>query len=726
LQRPVLSFIALPALLALGSAAACSETFPTELAPPVPPARFDSRPSNTTCLAGKLPVGRVRLEPTFKGYTYPLRMIEQRALGLVYVAEMAGRVKVLDRASGNITTGLDIVAKVAKSGTSMFGMALHPQFPAKPYVYLTVERDPDATTPKDMPFRDEVIRFTSNDGGKTFDPASEKLILRVDRPGELHPVGTLEFGPDGFLYIGVGESNADPNANRLQSLLGSIVRIDIDNGDPYVVPIDNPYVGGGGRPEIWASGFRNPWRFTFDRMTGDIWEGDVGDSSWEEVNQIQRGRDYGWPILEGFGCWAGKPCDPSGHTPPVYAYPHSEGASITGGYVYRGKAMPDLVGKYIFGDYVIGHVWMLEGSGTSAKAVFLNPGGPKPLIASFGEDADGEIYAIGWDDGILYKLVPGETDNTPVWPALLSQTGCVDPSKPTEMAKGLVPYGVNTELWSDGATKRRFIGLPDGTTIHVAADGDFDLPNGAVVVKEFSVDGKRLETRLLRHHLGGEWTGATYVWNDAGTDATLHESAEDKKLPNGQTWAFPSSIQCFVCHTKQAGITLGIETQQLNRDFPYAVGQSTNELTTLSDIGYLDKKLDPTMSTRLPELASSAPVSDRARAYLYANCSQCHRKGGNTGVPMDLRYVVPDAMGKPVSPLAAIGCTPTTFPNVANVKTITPGDPSHSAIFLRMSTRADGRSVEGDYQMPKLATHKVDEDGAAVVSDWIKSLTKCE
>jgi uncharacterized repeat protein (TIGR03806 family) len=709
LQRPTLSLLLLPVLCVLGAAAACSESFPTELATAAPGARLDARPSNTTCLAGTLPLGRVRLNPAFPGFTTPLRMIERRDLGFIYVAEMEGKVKVLDRATGQITTALDIVAQVAKSGTSMFGMALHPD-PTKPYVYLTVERDPDATTPPDKQFRDEVIRFTSNDGGKTFDPATEKLILRVDRPGSLHPTGTLEFGPDKFLYVGVGESNALPTDNRTASILGSIVRLDVDNGDPYAIPADNPFAAGGGRPEIWAYGFRNPWRFTFDRTTGDLWEGDVGDSSFEEVNHVEKGKNYGWPIMEGFGCYDGLPCDQTGLTLPVYAYPHSEGSSISGGYVYRGKALTDLVGQYIFADYTIGHVWQLDGSGPTAKAIFLNPGGPKPLISSMGEDADGEIYAIGWGDGILYRLEPGQSDDTPVWPATLSKTGCVDPANPTKVASGLVPYDVNVQLWSDGADKKRFVGLPDGATIHVGDDGDFDLPKGAVVVKEFSVDGKRIETRLLRHHLGGDWSGATYEWNDAETDATLLENAKDKVLPNGQTWTFPSSVQCFICHTEAAGITLGLETQQLNRDFTYAPGQSTNELQTLSDIGYLDKKIDSTMAARLPELDSSAALEDRARAYLQANCSMCHRAGGNTGVAMDLRYGLPRS---------AIGCTPTNFRDVANVLTLSPGDPGHSSIFLRMSAR-------DSWQMPRIGTHIVDSDAVAVIHDWISSLKTCE
>lgn len=698
----------LVAVLALAAAAACSESFPESLAPPSAASRFDTRPSNTTCRADVLAPGRIRLEPAFQGYEHPLRMIDRPDRGLLYVGEMAGRLKVLERATGKVTTALDLDGKLKKTGESLMGVALHP---TKPYVYLTVEREPDATTPKDMPARGEIIRFTSNDGGKTFDPTTETLILRIDRPFGLHPPGTLEFGPDGFLYIGVGESAAT-TPYVPDKLLGSILRIDVDGAAPYAIPPDNPYANGGGRPEIFAGGFRNPWRFTFDRATGEIWEGDVGQDTYEEINKVEKGKNYGWPTLEGNTCiFPPTNCDRTGLAPPVFVYPHSEGGSVTGGYVYRGKLLPDLVGKYIYADFTVGHVRMLEGTGESARAVFLNPGGPKPLISSFGEDADGELYALGWDDGILYKLVPGANDAAPTFPALLSQTGCVDPKDPKVMAPGVVPYGVNVELWSDGADKRRFVAIPDGTTIKVEADGDMTIPRGSVVLKEFAVDGRRIETRLIRLHTGGEWTAATYEWNDAQTDAVLLETAKNKVLPNGQTWPFPSPVQCFVCHKKAAGTTLGLETLQLNRDFAYAPGQSTNQLGTLSDIGYLDRKLDPAAFPRLPELTGTAPAAERARAYLHANCAMCHREDGGTGAVMEFRFDRPFAAIK--------GCTPSGFPGADNVKILSPGDPSRSSIYLRMTSR-------DLFPMPPLGSRKVDDLGTRVVADWIRSLTTCE
>lgn len=678
-------------------AGACNETFPRESAPPVVDGGLRSRPANATCVAPPNVLGRIRLEPVWQGFANPVSMIDRPDRGLVYVAEMPGKLKVVDRTTGAVTTALDLTGKVGGvpgfEDWGVFGLAIHP---TEPYAYLTVER-PKAGDDPALPNRTEIVRFTTSDGGRTFDPASEKVLLRVDRPTFYHSPGTIVFGPDGLLYVGIGDGGASlvPGFSTEGTLLGNIVRLDVDAASPT--------------PEVFARGFRNPWRFTFDRATGQMWGGDVGDIRYEEVNRIEAGKDYGWPVMEGNVCRV-PGCDRSGLTPPVYAYPHADGAAVTGGYVYRGKAMPDLVGKYVFGDYAVGRIWVLEGSGEGAKAILLNPGGPKPLVASFAEDAGGELYALGWDTGVVYRLAPGDPETRSVLAPRLSQTGCVDPADPKRMAPGLVPYDVNVELWSDGASKRRFIAIPDGTTVHVEDDGDMTLPEGGVLVKEFEVGGKLVETRLMLHHPGGDWSGASYEWNDEGTDAVLLEDAKTKALPNGQTWQFPSPAQCFVCHTKAAKIGLGFESVQLDRPLDYGPGDTVNQLTKLSQIGYLDRPVDPAAVKELPALTGSAPVEDRARAYLHANCSICHREGGGTAALMDFRF---DA------PRTSIGiCAPAAFPGLAGAQIVAPGDPSRSAIFLRMSAR-------GESQMPPLATSVVDAKAASVMEQWIRSLSGC-
>lgn len=697
----------------------CDETYPAPLEGPAVVARFDARPSNTTCRAEVLPLGPVKLEPVFNGLDRPLRMIDRPDKGLLYIAEMPGRVKVIDKATGAISLALDLVGKVSDfEDQGLFGLAIHP---TKAFAYVVVDRKSDSTSLKDFPFRSEVLRFALSADGKTLDPASEKLVIRIDRYSLIHTAGTAEFGPDGLLYIGAGDGGRTDTFYPTDKLPGSILRLDVDKTEPYAIPDGNPYAKGGGRPEIYAGGFRNPWRFTFDRENGDLWVGDVGENVFEEINRVEVGKNYGWPVFEGTLCTKRDPACPSaGLVPPVYEYPHSEGASITGGYVYRGKLVPDLVGKYVFADFTAGHLRSTDLNAPTppvaggSRVTFLNPGGPKPMMAGLAEDANGELYALGWSDGIIYRMVKGDVEAKPVFPTFLSQTGCADPVDPTKPAKGLVPYGVNSELWSDGAQKRRFLAIPDGTTLHASENGHLDLPKGGVAVKEFTIDGKRIETRLLRHHADDTWSGSTYEWNESQTDATLLEAAKEKTLANGQVWSFPSPIQCFTCHKEAAGFSLGTEAQQFNRDFDYAPGQRTNQLTMLADIGYVDARLEPAKTPRLPELESMAPVESRARGYLHTNCSFCHREGGGTGTAIDFRFD---------QPLAAFrGCAQASNAGGRGTFLLVPGKPEESVIWLRMTSRGN----QGYGPMPALSTNKVDDAAAKVLAAWIGSLTKCE
>ncbi len=693
----------------------------------VPPSRgLAARPPNPSCVAPAPPKGRVLLEPAFGGVAFdrPVEMIERRSEGRVYVAEMPGRVKVIDTTTGDVTTALDIVGRVGSYfDQGLLGMALHP---TAPYLYLTVERDRDATTREDLPYRSEIVRFRTDDGGKTFDPASETVLLRLDRPTADHYAGTLRYGPDGFLYIGVGDGGAfyapasmrwDPN-----QLLASILRVDAwpyadgssePGAPPYRIPTDNPYASGGGRPEIYAGGFRNPWRFSFDRATGELWAGDVGEISYEEVNKVEKGKNYGWPTLEGEACF--KPrvgCDPTGFAPPLFVYPHADGASITGGFVYRGKRLPELEGRYVFADFSVGRVFALRSDiDRGTRSEFLNGGGPKPNISSFGEDADGELYALDYTTGIIFALHPGDGDTLPVMPERLSQTGCVDPSDATRMGPGVIPYAVNVELWSDDANKSRFFAVPEGKTIHVRDDGDLEVPDGSVLMKTFTKGDRRIETRLLVKHEGGEWTGVSYAWNDEQTDAVLLDDAQEAVLPDGSPWSIPSPAQCFICHTASAKISLGFEAMQLNRDHRYGEGAPENQLTALSDVGLFDRRIDPHVTPRLPPIDGPAPLEDRARAYLHVNCAMCHREGNGTGARMDFRYGLPRA--------ALEGCSPASYPGVTDGRVLVPGNPESSVLHRRVTTR-------DAYQMPPLGTRLVDPAGSALLEGWIRAMASCD
>ena len=284
----------------------------------------------------------------------------------------------------------------------MLGLAFDPANARHLYVYYSASR----------PRRTVVSRFTVTPDGGSVDSASELVILEVEQPYANHNGGQLAFGPDGHLYIGLGDggSAGDPQGNGqdTSTLLGSILRIDVAGsvpGQPYDIPGDNPFAGGGGRGEIWAYGLRNPWRFSFDRETGELWAGDVGQNSWEEIDLIERGGNYGWNVLEGNHCFRPKnECDASGKIPPVWEYSlDGEPCSVIGGYVYRGGAIPWLTGAYVYGDFCSGEIFGLrysDGEVQEHKRLADADVG----IMSFAEGYDGELYLLSQRAGI-YRLI---------------------------------------------------------------------------------------------------------------------------------------------------------------------------------------------------------------------------------------------------------------------------------------------------------------------------------
>jgi glucose/arabinose dehydrogenase len=313
----------------------------------------------------------------------------------LFVAEQDGRIRAFPNRpdAAQAPAVLDISAKVRRvhNEEGLLGFAFHPKFAKNGLLFVQY-----SATPR----RNVISRFTWK--GKAFDPASEKVVLEVDQPYGNHNGGMLAFGPDGFLYVGLGDggSAGDPQdrAQDKGELLGKILRLDVDGtegGKAYRIPRDNPFTAEkGARPEIWAWGLRNPWRFSFDRQTGELWAGDVGQDKWEEVDVIKKGLNYGWNRWEG-----DEPYERGGEgfEPPVAVHGREEAQSITGGYVYRGKKFPALTGSYIYGDFMSGQVWVLK-----------LPGKPRPiakaeLISSFGEDESGELYLVSFD-GNIYSL----------------------------------------------------------------------------------------------------------------------------------------------------------------------------------------------------------------------------------------------------------------------------------------------------------------------------------
>jgi glucose/arabinose dehydrogenase len=242
--------------------------------------------------------------------------------------------------------------------------------------------------------------------GNSIAPSSERELLSFAQPFPNHNGGDLHFGPDDYLYIAAGDgggaNDTFGNGQKLSTLLGKILRIDV-NGAPYAVPVDNPFVGvEDAMPEIYAYGLRNPWRFSFDSATGALWAADVGQNAWEEVNVITAGGNYGWNQVEGFECFKDEGCDLNAYIPPVHVYGHDEGISITGGFVYRGSAIPELYGKYVYADYGFGTIWALDAEthkNMGLQATEINP-------SAFAQGPDGELYILDHTSGTVFKIVP--------------------------------------------------------------------------------------------------------------------------------------------------------------------------------------------------------------------------------------------------------------------------------------------------------------------------------
>ena len=352
----------------------------------------------------------IGLEPVFENLIFQNPVVLLQSPGgedTWYVVEQAGMVRYFSPGDNLPRTFANMHPNVAFRGEQgLLGMAFHPAYPDIPYVYLSYTNTDDESI---------VSRLTLDAETGKLDEGSEQVILRVAQPFANHNGGNIAFGPDGFLYIGFGDggSAGDPTdqAQNTKTLLGAMLRIDVDTATPYAIVSGNPFSGdancdaGDGCPEIFAWGFRNPWRWSFDRESGTLWVGDVGQSSFEEVDIIEVGKNYGWRCFEGNHAFDATNCDLDGEfIAPVFQYGRDNGrCSITGGYVYRGKALPEFAGTYLFADYCTGEIFGLVPSEGGFDSMLLADADFS--IVSFAEDNDGELYVLG-RTGEIRKIVP--------------------------------------------------------------------------------------------------------------------------------------------------------------------------------------------------------------------------------------------------------------------------------------------------------------------------------
>jgi putative heme-binding domain-containing protein len=688
------------------------------------------------------------VEPAFPKLVFdrPVLLAQVPQSRYLVVAELGGKVLSFPEDPGveRAESALDLAARAQPFG-ALYGLAFHPRFTENRQVFICY------TLPGDRPDGTRVSRFTATATDPLrIDPDREEVILTFLSGG--HNGGCLAFGPDGFLYISTGDaaspSPPDPldTGQDVGDLLSSILRIDVDGRDPgrsYRIPPDNPFVAlPGARPEVWAYGFRNPWRMSFDRATGDLWVGDVGWEQWELIFRVVRGGNYGWSVREGR-----QPVRPESRVgptpilPPTVDHPHSEAASMTGGYVYHGSRLNDLAGVYIYGDYQSGKVWGLRFDGQRVTWHGLLADTGLRLVA-FGEDSAGELFLLEHErTNQVYRLVPNQaTRPGGEFPRTLSQSGLFAATRDHVPAAGVVVYRINAEAWSDGARAERLLAIPGDGRIEVDPSGDCRPPDGSVLARTVSLDvfekgapeprPRRVETQIL-HREAGSWRPYTYIWDDDQRDAILAAaggasrtlSVPDGQAPGGRralVYRFAARSECVLCHNPwvearttvfgvQSASPLALGCAQLDRDGP-PPDLGENQLQRLERSGYFARPLPAGRRPLVDPYDGGATLAARARAYLQVNCAHCHSQhsGGTALIALGADLTLEETRTVGARPFQG------TF-GIDDARIIAPGEPARSVLFYRMAKMGPGR-------MPRIGSREIDARGLRLIADWIAHL----
>ncbi|HWN94192.1 MAG TPA: PQQ-dependent sugar dehydrogenase [Methylomirabilota bacterium] len=705
-------------------------------------------------------------------FSYPVNVVAAPGDSTrVFVVEQGGSIWAVNLNTMTRSVFLDISDRISygrpedEGGT--LGLAFHPNYSANGYMFVyylcnTATSDGNGR-------HNRLSRFTRSRNDPLKADASSEVIL-FSQYDELfnHNGGTVLFGPDGYLYITLGDegypNDVFENGQRIdKDFFAGVFRIDVDhkpgslppNPHPslggrvnYWVPPDNPYVGATSfngravdptrvRTEFYAVGLRSPWRMFQDAPTGNLYVSDVGEIGLpsghsEEINLIVRGGNYGWPYREADA--AGPKADetPGGFSslPPLLTYARGEsgpmvGRAAIGGVVYRGANFPELSGAYIFGDYYSGNVWKLRHSGYAVQEWAQLTAFPNGHLVSFGTDPrNGDVLICDIHDGMVKRLVPTPASALP--PQTLAETGAFSDLQLLTPYSGIVPYDINVPFWSDGADKQRWFSIPDASAkIRPQPNGQWDFPEGTVFIKHFElemvsgdpVSRRRIETRFLVRNSEGVY-GVTYRWNDAQNNATLVDAPGDNQtftvIDNGvarqQTWHFPSRNECLTCHNSVAGHVLGMNGAQMNRTFNYGTF-TAQQIKALSQAGYFSGHA-ATGRKLVSPASQTASLDSRVRSYLAANCSQCHQPGGFGRSPWDARITTPTARAGIIN-----GVLNDTMGDPAH-RVVAPKSLDHSMILQRLLT------LDPRYRMPPLGSSVIDTEAVNLMTQWINSLKK--
>lgn len=721
------------------------------------------------------PTTSVSVVPAFPGLTFNQPTDVATAPGdngRLWITQKNGMVRLIpDVTAPSSTTFFDLPALLASRGEAignpgnergLLGIVFHPDYQVNGYFYLfySVRIGADNFS--------RLSRFSVDGGNPNLaDPASELvLIQQLDEHG-LHLGGDMHFGLDGYLYFSTGDEggqfDGSSNGQTIDGdLFSGIMRIDVDKnpGNPephphaavptdmglarYSIPADNPFVTNDPtisyngqdlpantvRTEFWANGFRNPWRFSIDELTGEIWVADVGQNAREEINLVTAGGNYGWSFREGTidGPRVGE--TPAGWTSvdPVYEYGHGsgefQGNSVTGGLVYRGSAFPELVGAYLFADFVSGNIWSLARHGGEVEVERI--AGEAGIVAFGTDPSDGEVLLVDYSNNRLMRLAPG-ADEADSFPQTLSETGLFSDLSDLSPAPGLLPYEPNLRFWSDHAKKSRWFMIPDGTSEMTWSENDpWTYPEGMLWVKHFDLElergnpatARRIETRILVKNASGNY-GVSYRWNEDGTEATLVGDAGDDfsieivedGMPRMQQYHIPSRAECAACHTPQAGHALSFNTRQLNRDHDFH-GFSGNQLDLLTANGFFDNTAPAgeTLERHYRPDEEGVSLEEKVRSYLAVNCSNCHQAGGTADGSWDGRaHLTREQTG------LINGAATNNGGDPANLL-IVPGDSGHSIVVNRVA------ETNGFSRMPPIGSTELDQEAIDLLTAWVEEL----
>jgi glucose/arabinose dehydrogenase len=686
----------------------------------------------------------------------------------LFVLEKSGRIIVITNlAAPTRSVFLDLTARVTTSTSisderGLFSLAFHPGYASNGYFFVYYTGNANTTAGGGGNGLHDILaryRVSGSNSNQANTSSHTPLLLQYDEASN-HNGGDIHFGPDGYLYLGIGdEGGANDQYNNSQTItkdfFSAILRLDVDkrpenlapNAHPavttnYGVPADNPFVGASSfngapvnpasvRTEFWAVGLRNPWRCNFDEATGLLYCGDVGQDAWEEIDLIQKGGNYGWAYREAFANGPKSSSAPAGFVSiaPLTAYSHTYGIAVTGGRVYRGQRISQLYGAYVYADYGYGTIWALRHTGTNVTqndVLFSNPGGG---VSSFGVDpSNGDLLYCDLQNGtngVVKRIIYDSTfTGTPI-PTNLSAAGVFTNLATRGVAPGIVGYDLNVPFWSDNALKTRWFSLPDtNLTFTFSPDGNWSFPTGTVWIKHFEFEvtngvpasRRPLETRLLIYDPAGGY-GVTYRWTTPPTNALLvAEGGVDEVITSytaeganagAQVWHYPSRVECLFCHTAAAGFALGFNTPQLNRDFSYA-GGATNQIEALASAGYFGNAVSNRYLLRALAPATNGLVSleYRARSYLAANCVQCHQPSGTAQALWDARITTPGPQNGILN-----GALINNLGD-ANNRVVVPGSLANSALLQRVTHLGPGH-------MPPLSTSVVNTQAVVLLAAWI-------